>query len=110
MENNDMETVYEMYFAEFLRDRRKKMGITQNELGQMVHVSKSAITKWETGRGIPDRTNLRQLSKILGISMDDMIKVCEGEKPALEYEFIVKDLIALLERYGYRVIKENTEG
>ena len=42
-----METEYEMSFAEFLKERRTAMGITQSELGKMIHVSKSAITKWE---------------------------------------------------------------
>lgn len=107
-----METEYEMYFAEFLKERRKMMGITQSELGKLVHVSKSAITKWETGRGIPDRTNLRQLANILGMSIDDLNRVCEGDVPESEAEFIVNDLISLLGKYGYKVIKENenTEG
>lgn len=104
-----MEIEFEMYFATFLKERRIRMGITQSELGNLVHVSKSSVAKWETGRGIPDRTNLRQLAKILGMSIDDLNRVCEGSKPESEYEFIVSDLIATLEKYGYKVTKVNKE-
>lgn len=43
------------------------------------------------------------------MSIDDINRVCEGTEPESEYEFIVKDLIVTLEKYGYRVIKENKE-
>ena len=106
-----METEYEMSFAEFLKERRTAMGITQSELGKMIHVSKSAITKWETGRGIPDRTNLKQIATTFGITLEDIVRVCEGNVYELESDLIVKDLITMLEKHGYTVIREKeTEG
>lgn len=100
-----MESEYEMYFKEFLRKRRKAMGLTQEELAKRVLVSKSAITKWESGRGIPDRTNLRQLSKVLGVSIDKLNSVCEGKETAVTNEEILNDIINVLRSYGYAVTK-----
>lgn len=100
-----MGSVFEMYFKEFLRKRRKAMGLTQEELAKRVLVSKSAITKWESGRGIPDRTNLRQLSKVLGVSIDKLNSVCEGKETAVTNEEILNDIINVLRSYGYTVTK-----
>lgn len=100
-----MESEYEMYFKEFLRKRRLDMGLTQEKLAQMVHVSKSAVTKWESGRGFPDRVNLRQLSQVLGISMETMNGMYEGNEKCA-YELIVNDIIEVLNSHGYDVIKK----
>lgn len=99
-----MESEYEMHFKEFLRKRRLDMGLTQEELSKMVHVSKSAVTKWESGRGFPDRVNLRQLSQVLGVSQETMNGMCEGNEK-YTYELIVNDIIEVLNLHGYDVVK-----
>lgn len=100
-----MESEYEMYFKVFLRERRKAMGLTQEELAKRVLVSKSAITKWESGRGIPDRTNLRQLAKVLGVPIDKLNRICEGHETDATGEEIINDIINVLRAYGYTVTK-----
>ena len=52
----------------FITARRKRMGLTQAELAHMIGVSKSAIAKWETNGGLPDRDNLKRLSEIMNVS------------------------------------------
>ncbi len=101
-----MESEFGMYFASFLRQRRKLMGLSQEEFAGLVHVSKSAITKWETGRGIPDRMNIRQLSKVLDVPIDSLNRICEGNDQ-LDYSsaLLLEEIIALLETYGYQVTK-----
>ena len=42
----------------FISTRRKQKFMTQEELANKMHVSKSAIAKWETDGGVPDRDNL----------------------------------------------------
>ena len=101
-----MERESEMYFAQFLKQKRNNMGLTQEELATKVHVSKSAITKWEAGRGIPDRTNLRELSEVLGTPVDFLNRLIEGNnQPNLDSGFM-EDVISLLESYGYTVMKK----
>ena len=100
-----MEREYEMNFAQFVRDRRKQMNLTQEGLADLVHVSKSAVTKWESGRGLPDRTNLRQLAKVIGVSVEILNGICEGNELSESDGVLIAEIIALLEKHGYKVTK-----
>lgn len=93
--------------GEFIAMRRKYLRLTQEELAEKVHVSKSAIAKWETDGGIPDRDNLRRLSEILSVKIDDLHRIIESknyEDADIEVN-VTPDLIAALESYGYIVIR-----
>lgn len=63
----------EMTFGEKLRSARKSAGLTQEKLSGKLLVSRQAITKWESDRGLPDIENLKQLSLLLGVSMDYLL-------------------------------------
>lgn len=96
-----------MSLGEFIAMRRKYLRLTQEELAEKVHVSKSAIAKWETDGGIPDRDNLRRLSEILSVKIDDLHRIIESknyEDVDIEVN-VTPDLIAALESYGYIVIR-----
>lgn len=62
-----------MTLAEKLKEARKNAGLTQTELAEKLCVSRQAITKWETGKGIPDVENLKILSKVLNVSIDFLL-------------------------------------
>lgn len=49
------------------------MSLTQEELAATLNVSKSAIAKWETDGGIPDRDNLYKLAETMGVSVPQLI-------------------------------------
>lgn len=53
-------------FAEQLVAARKAAGLTQEQLGEKLHMSRQGISHWETGRALPDVESLRQLSQVLG--------------------------------------------
>lgn len=59
--------------GKLIADLRKKKGLTQQELGDKVGVGFRAVSKWERGLTLPDITILNQLSKILGISSDELL-------------------------------------
>ena len=85
--------------------------MTQEELAEKLHVSKSAVAKWETNGGIPDRDNLKRLSEVINISLDDMYRIINSikyEDADLEVN-ITAEIIALLESYGYKVIRPGEE-
>ena len=90
----------------FISLRRKHMRLTQEELAEKVGVSKSAIAKWETDGGLPDRDNLRRIADIMNVSVGDLHRVIEGgEIGKNEMSInITQDVIAVLESYGYKVI------
>lgn len=62
-----------MTLADKLKEARKNVGLTQNELAEKLCVSRQAVTKWETGAGIPDVDNLKMLSKVLNVSIDFLL-------------------------------------
>jgi len=96
-----------MSLGAFIADRRKRLLMTQEELAEKIHVSKSAIAKWETNGGIPDRDNLKKLSEVIHVSVDDLHRIINSinyEDVDLEVN-ITAEIIALLESYGYRVIR-----
>ena len=63
----------EMTLGEKLKSARKSIGLTQGQLAEKLLVSRLAITKWEAGKGMPDIENLKQLSKLLNISIDSLL-------------------------------------
>ena len=63
-----------MFFNEKLKMLRKENGLTQEELAEKLNVSRQAITKWESGDGTPDIENLKQISILFGISIDELVK------------------------------------
>lgn len=66
-----------MEFHEKLQELRKNRGLTQEELAEALYVSRTAISKWESGRGYPNIDSLKEISKFFSISIDDLLS---GEK------------------------------
>lgn len=52
---------------------RKEKGLTQKDLAEKLHISDKTVSKWETGRGAPDISNLEVLSETLGISVSELL-------------------------------------
>lgn len=66
-----------MEFHEKLQELRKNRGITQEELAEALYVSRTAISKWESGRGYPSIDSLKEISNYFSVSIDDLLL---GEK------------------------------
>ena len=62
-----------MTFGEKLKEARRNAGLSQDELAMKISVSRSAIAKWETDKGMPDIQNLKNLSAALSISLDYLL-------------------------------------
>lgn len=62
-----------MTFGEKLKKLRTDYELTQDELAQALYVSRTAISKWESGRGYPNIESLKAISKQFSISIDDML-------------------------------------
>lgn len=74
-----------MEFCEKLQELRKNRGLTQEELAEILYVSRTAISKWESGRGYPSIESLKEISKYFSVSIDELLS---GEKliTIAEYE------------------------
>ena len=62
-----------MEFHEKLQELRKRTGITQEELAQALFVSRTAVSKWESGRGFPSIESLKAISRHFNISIDELL-------------------------------------
>ena len=62
-----------MEFNEKLQELRKAKGLTQEELAKELYVSRTAISKWESGRGYPSIDSLREISRYFSTSIDELI-------------------------------------
>ncbi|MBQ2760215.1 MAG: helix-turn-helix transcriptional regulator [Clostridia bacterium] len=66
-----------MEFNEKLQQLRKRKGITQEELAEAIFVSRTAVSKWESGRGYPSIDSLKALSEFFEVTIDELLS---GEK------------------------------
>ena len=62
-----------MEFHEKLQELRKSRGITQEELAEALYVSRTAISKWESGRGYPSIDSLKEISNYFSVTIDDLL-------------------------------------
>ena len=62
-----------MEFNEKLQELRKSRGITQEELAEALYVSRTAISKWESGRGYPSIDLLKGISDYFSVTIDDLL-------------------------------------
>ncbi len=62
-----------MEFQEKLQELRKSRGLTQEELAQALYVSRTAISKWESGRGYPSIDSLKEISRFFSVTVDDLL-------------------------------------
>ena len=66
-----------MEFCEKLQELRKRKGLTQEELAEALFVSRTAVSKWESGRGYPSIDSLKEISRFFSVTIDELLS---GEK------------------------------
>lgn len=86
-----------MEFHEKLQELRKNRGLTQEELAEALYVSRTAISKWESGRGMPSIESLKAISKFFAVTLDDLLSSEEllviAEDDHKQKEMHIRDLI-----------------
>ena len=97
--------------GKFIAKRRKYLHLTQEDLANQLNVSKSAIAKWETDGGIPDRDNIYRLAEVIGVSVEDIYHIISQREHDSENMSIniTSEVINLLKSYGYKVYAPKQE-
>jgi len=93
-----------MAFHQMIKERRKQLGMTQEELAKELNVSRSAISNWEIGRNYPDITTLIELAQMYQVSLDELFhddidlvnKFAEDNKKKEQLKKVNKLLVFLL--------------
>ena len=86
-----------MEFNEKLQELRRRKGLTQEELAQALYVSRTAISKWESGRGYPNIDSLRAIAKFFSVTVDELLSSEEilgiAEKESVQKISRFRDLV-----------------
>ena len=91
----------------FVAECRKREGLTQMQLAERLNITDRAISKWETGRAMPDSSIMLELCDILKITVNDLLsgEVVEMENYNKEMEEKVLELIKEKERADKNMLK-----
>jgi len=92
--------------SEKLQELRRSSGLTQEELAEALYVSRTAVSKWESGRGTPSIDSLKELSRFFSVSIDELlsgealVKIAENEnrsnlRSVYELLFGIVDLLSI---------------
>ncbi|MBR2042724.1 MAG: helix-turn-helix transcriptional regulator [Clostridia bacterium] len=86
-----------MTFGEIIKKLRTDKGLTQDELAEKIYVTRTAISKWESGRGFPNIESLKAISKYFSVSLDELLSGEEilaiAENDHKQKERTLRDLI-----------------
>jgi transcriptional regulator with XRE-family HTH domain len=86
-----------MEFNEKLQELRKQKGLTQEELAEYLYVSRTAISKWESGRGYPNIDSLKVIAKFFEVTIDELLSGDElltiAEEDTKQKERTIRDLV-----------------
>lgn len=86
-----------MEFNEKLQELRKEKGLTQEQLAQELYVSRTAISKWESGRGYPNIDSLKEIAAFFSVTVDELLSsgeilsIAAEEKQKMKKHF--RDLV-----------------
>ena len=67
------ERVVIVEFNEKLQELRKNKELTQEELAEALYVSRTAVSKWESGRGYPSIDSLKEIAKYFSVTIDELL-------------------------------------
>ena len=59
--------------GQLIAARRRELGLSQTELAEQLHVTDKAVSRWETGRGMPAVDSLEPLAEVLGLSVSELL-------------------------------------
>ena len=86
-----------MELNEKLQELRKQKGLTQEELAEILFVSRTTISKWESGRGYPNIESLKALARFFSVTVDELLSPDEiitiAEETQKQTENHFRDLI-----------------
>ena len=78
--------------GKFIRENRKKMGLSQAELAEKLGVTYQAVSKWENGKNLPDMLVLKELSDLFNVNIDEILNGKEQKKKSNKMYLIINNL------------------
>jgi len=72
-EGERRQTMDQIKIGRFIAERRKNVNLTQMQLAEKLNITDRAVSKWETGRSLPDSSIMLELCDVLGITVNDLL-------------------------------------
>lgn len=88
-----------MEFKDQIRQLRTDRGLTQDDLASNLNVTRQTVSNWENGKNYPDITTLRKISKLYGVSLDEMLNGDQHLANDAQKTFRLLPAIALMGAY-----------
>lgn len=90
----------------FIAERRKKVGLTQAQLAEKMNITDRAVSKWETGKAMPDSSIMLELCDVLEITVNDLLtgEVITMENNSKEMEKNLLELVRQKEEADKRLL------
>lgn len=80
-----------MEFSEKLKTLRRKKGVSQSQLAADIHISRSAVAKWENGLGLPNESSLEQLCIYFDVTAAELLPDQAGEQTLVSKNRIIAE-------------------
>ncbi len=94
-----------MTFPQKLKNMRNKLGLSQEQLADKLGVSRQAITKWESGEGMPDTFNMKALAKLSGHTIDYLLDNDTNNVRQMNFVEAVRDTFTRFSDFEGRTTK-----
>ncbi|GEM_PF-3133905 len=91
-----------MSLGERIKEQRKKSGLSQERVAELVGVSRQSVTKWESGQSAPSTENLFKLAEIFGTTVDMLLDIPDEKNSQSTDQAQIKELASQIQ-YLYRV-------
>ena len=90
----------------FIAERRKELGLTQFQLAEKLNITDRAVSKWETGRSMPDSALMPELCEVLEISINDLFngEVTPMENYKEKSEKLILEMTRQKEEYDRKLL------
>lgn len=85
-----------MKFHESIKEKRKNLNLTQEEVAEKLFVSRQTISNWENGKTLPDIESLISISELYEISLDELIKGDKKMQRKIKIKHNYEDEIMIL--------------
>ncbi len=97
----------QMKIGKFIAERRKKAGLTQMQLAEKLNITDRAVSKWETGKSMPDSSIMLELCGILSITVNDLLsgEVVSMENYNKESEKILLEMVRQKQEADRRLLR-----
>ena len=83
-------------FGEYIKNARKKIGISQSELSSILNVSRQSISNWERNSSVPDVMILKDLAENLDLNYENLVNIISGEMKVKKNKKIIAIIITLI--------------